>query len=960
MHRAWFAALASAVVVGLLVSGLGSVRPDAPLAGVSLSGGVAAVGPPAAPGAPSAAAEGPGAAVAGVSPELSGPGGIYSVRAWSGLDASAACTGTCVAPDPSLATDDNYVVELTETAYRIWTSNETVLANGSLDTLFDAGSDVLASPEVVYDSATLRWFVSALDVSADQVVFGASVTGDPTADWRVHYFAPPPAGDVLAAPRLAVDSGALVVTVETFHAGAFAGSEVLAANKSALVAGTSVATSVSGPDAFWGPLVPATPVAPSSFLYLASDGWGNSSLELLTVAGVPPSPNGISVVANLTSGLAPAPNATQEGSSALLAAGPATVQSAVWDGTDLWAAADAACVPGNDSAARACLHLWEVDTANASLVASFNWSSGAGTYDLYPALALDARQNLVVVFDESSATEFPSVAVTGRTGADVPGTLEAPTVLKAGGEPDRAPSCATGVCAFGNFSAAVLAPFHNRTFWVVGEYMRNNTVADPWHTWIDRLMSVDGFPVAIGEVGLPNGTAWTVTVNGANTTSNGSLVTVFESAGSYSFSVPALTDGPPGTEFVATPSTGTFTVGNSSLNLSVRFVQQFEVTGAASPSVAGTVAPEAAWFPAGSTVNLSAAPTEGWVFASWAGQGAGAYSGPTDPTSIEVVGPVREVAQFYALGEFPVTFQEVGLPVGSGWTVVVNGISVSGSNSSIAIDEPNGSYSFAATPYVAGPAGVRYSAAGSDGVLNVTGAATGLSISYLTQFALSVDTSPAGAGTVTPASGWYDLGSHPTLAALSGPSSEFAAWTGVGNGSYTGAADPANLTLVGPTTEVAEFVQAVVYPVVFDQSGLGPDTDWAVTVDGLGQNTTDGAITFYEPNGSYAYTSGILGTGGSVGPYSVTPPSGNFTVAGAPINRTLAFSIGSADTAPPATTSLWVPLGLSAAAVILGVALVTLLGALRRARRESRSLVIMTVPGAVPEPWDETPLAPAK
>lgn len=957
MQRAWFALLASAVVATILLGGsvptpgvasLSSTYHHAPAPN---SSSAATVTTPGVPSLPTTAGGNP--------PELSGPGGLYSIRAWSGLDSSASCSTACPAPDPSVATDGNYVVEASGQAYRVWTSNETQVDNASLATLLTAGTDVISDPAVVYDSTTLRWFLAADDLSLNEVVFAISATGDPTAGWRVHHFPAPPAGDALAAPKLAVDSTAVVTTSLVERGGSFIGSEIEVANKSDLVGGTTISTWSSGVDAFWGPLVPATPVAASSELYLATDGFGGGPFQLLEVSGTPPTTPVVTTAASFSTALLNPPNATQPGSSDLLSSGDGRVASAVWDGSDLWAAADVACTPLGDLVPRACLHLWEVATANDSLVQQFNWSSGAGTYDLDPALATDERQNLVVVFDESSSSVYPSVEATGRTGADSLGALESPIVLKAGGEPDRATSCAAGVCAFGNYSAAVLAPFHNRTFWVIGEYFRNNTVVDPWHTWLDRLMSVDGFPVTLTESGLPAGTPWNATINGANYASNSSTITAFESAGAYSYSVPEPIPGPPGVRYVATPESGSFSVVNASVNVSVTYAQQFSVSGVAAPAGAGTVAPELGWYARGSVVNWSAVPALGYLFDAWQGNGTGAYSGPANPTLVTVEAPVVEVAQFYALGIYSVTVHESGLPAGTSWSVVVNGVVQEGTQPSIVFEEPNGSYSFAATTYVPGPPGLRYTGTDLVGLLNVSGSSIQLNVSYFAEYSLSVTADPAGAGWVSPATGWYPAGARETLAAFGGPSSAFSSWTGVGNGSYSGGEDPANVTVNGPTTEVAEFVAATVYPVVFCPSGLSSGTDWAVTVNGLGENTSAANLTFYEPNGSYSYASGILVTGGPVGPYSIDPLAGNFTVAGRAVNESLVFSLG-ATAGPPGGTSVWVPILLTGAAVLLGIALVGVAVALRRAHRESHSLVIVTVPGAVPPPWDEGPLSRPK
>jgi hypothetical protein len=45
-------------------------------------------------------------------------------------------------------------------------------------------------------------------------------------------------------------------------------------------------------------------------------------------------------------------------------------------------------------------------------------------------------------------------------------------------------------------------------------------------------------------------------------------------------------------------------------------------------------------------VTVSAAPAADWVFVGWLGTGPGAYAGPNATTSVSVVGPINETAEF--------------------------------------------------------------------------------------------------------------------------------------------------------------------------------------------------------------------------------------------------------------------------------------------------------------------------
>jgi hypothetical protein len=59
---------------------------------------------------------------------------------------------------------------------------------------------------------------------------------------------------------------------------------------------------------------------------------------------------------------------------------------------------------------------------------------------------------------------------------------------------------------------------------------------------------------------------------------------------------------------------------------------------------------------------------------------------------------------------------------------------------------------------------------------------------------------------VAPAGGWYDAGSIVTITATPDSGYSFQKWSGTGSGSYTGTANPRNITINGPVTESASFV----------------------------------------------------------------------------------------------------------------------------------------------------------
>src|SRR4030095_9396693 len=75
-----------------------------------------------------------------------------------------------------------------------------------------------------------------------------------------------------------------------------------------------------------------------------------------------------------------------------------------------------------------------------------------------------------------------------------------------------------------------------------------------------------------------------------------------------------------------------------------KFVAQYYLT--MNAGTGGKVSPASSWRTAGTSVSISATPSAGYSFSNWTGSGAGSYSGPDNPRSITIMGPITETATF--------------------------------------------------------------------------------------------------------------------------------------------------------------------------------------------------------------------------------------------------------------------------------------------------------------------------
>ena len=230
----------------------------------------------------------------------------------------------------------------------------------------------------------------------------------------------------------------------------------------------------------------------------------------------------------------------------------------------------------------------------------------------------------------------------------------------------------------------------------------------------------------------------------------------------------------------------------------------------------------AGWYnvgaPASFSVPASASGGTGTrhLFSSWAGSGTGSYSGPTNPGTATMNGPITETASYTS--EYQVTYQSTGCALtvtvpSSEW--VISGGSATGV--------------FAST--VSG-SGTQCLFLSDDRPGTIT-APTAITGTYQTQYYLTVSSlygSPTGAG-------WYNAGSPASFSVTtpsggSGTQYLFSSWAGTGASSYSGSNNPGSVTMNGPVTEAASW--ATQYSVEYQVTGCAlsvtlPPSEWVTS-----------------------------------------------------------------------------------------------------------------------------------
>ncbi len=258
-------------------------------------------------------------------------------------------------------------------------------------------------------------------------------------------------------------------------------------------------------------------------------------------------------------------------------------------------------------------------------------------------------------------------------------------------------------------------------------------VSDGYDGAISIVSTLPEYPVDFRESGLPSGTAWSVTLEGSNTTSNNSTITYSVSNGTYPYTIRTIQN------FSSTPSSGEVTVNGSSVNVPIEFSNStftvtFTQTGLPN---GGEPHNQYVWY-----VNLSNGGSFSPLLFGWDrtrfNEINGSYSYTIQPVNGYV--PIPASGNFTVNGSsvnisvtfkhppgYQVNFTEVGIPYYASlpyWQITVGNLTVSpGVNSTyLSFYLPEGNYTYSATTfyvndqYTAFPSSANFSVRGDENI----------------------------------------------------------------------------------------------------------------------------------------------------------------------------------------------------------------------------------------------------
>ncbi len=332
----------------------------------------------------------------------------------------------------------------------------------------------------------------------------------------------------------------------------------------------------------------------------------------------------------------------------------------------------------------------------------------------------------------------------------------------------------------------------------------------------------------------------TVVVNGTNQITPYSFVTAPDSC--FTIGVVTTQPGGIGTQYVyGSWDDGGLTTHTVCLSSNTTFTAifntQYYLSLVANPSTAGTFSPSSGWYYSGTTLNLQAIATAGYVFNHWTGD----LVGFNNPTTI-VMNTFKNITGNFNSGVMVTVYSNVPSA-----TVVVGGV------------VETTPYSFATTvdacfdinaisPQSPG-AGTQYSydswsdSGGQDHTVCAP-VDTTLTVYFDTQYYLTTQVNPAGSGTINPPSGWYTANTVLSCLAIPGSSQLFSGWSG----NLSGSSNPQNLSMNTAKTIIANFSTSTISYLI---SGYVYNFSSSFTI--VGSELMPNFAYNVAVNGNYAY-----------------------------------------------------------------------------------------------------------
>jgi outer membrane protein assembly factor BamB len=276
---------------------------------------------------------------------------------------------------------------------------------------------------------------------------------------------------------------------------------------------------------------------------------------------------------------------------------------------------------------------------------------------------------------------------------------------------------------------------------------------------------------------------------------------------------------------------------------------------------------------------------------------------------------------------YAISFTEVGLPVGTPWSVIVNGATEGSTGSAVTFDEMNGTYAY----FVEAVSGWSQSTLPYSGSVRIAGLAViepTLGFGRVT-YPVNFDATglPTGVAWWVNLTGGPSIPSDSTFLSFREPNGSYTYSVATADKGYSPVSGGDVLDVGGTSVSQTVMFDRVTYLVTFTETGLEPGTNWSLTLIGnpsdfilgapVGNNPVSltlwsvgaSTVSFSVSNGSYQYSGSTQGGMSAIG---------NLTVLG-PVSTPIPISFSISPSAGPGLPILlYATIGTAALAVAIG------------------------------------------
>ena len=420
---------------------------------------------------------------------------VITYPGFNGLNESQ--SGFFTPPDVQVAAGPSNLVEMVNVEGAIFSKQGSVLQYLNLSSFFNIPkADSISDPKVLYDTSSGRWFASITIGSCNRCIANVTVAvssgSDPRSSWNLYRLSLP-AGVLADQPLIGISDDKFVVSANDVGSASTTGAQVLVLSKAEMLAGlSSIDLASFGPDVALFSVHPVQSLSPTSTLFMVSVGANGERLggvaycnsctipELFAISGSPPGPVTINSFPLPVLPVNAPPPIVEFGGTVITDQIDSRVLDATWFKGKLWFSLMDGCIPQGDTIMRDCVRLVQVNTNTIAVVQNMEFCQ-AVTNCFFPALRTDAFGNLAIIYGFSSATVYPSLALTGQAVGDPANSLRQPAIVLNGTSNDL-------TTRYGDYFGAALDPSDQTLIWTGGEYATNtSSCSGCWVTFLESM-----------------------------------------------------------------------------------------------------------------------------------------------------------------------------------------------------------------------------------------------------------------------------------------------------------------------------------------------------------------------------------------------------------------------------------------------------------------------------------------